>query len=142
MKFKYSRWLLNPTAAFPHQYSILRPVIPIAIKYQNKQLRISALLDTGSDYCLFHESMGKELGIPVKQGKQVGFAGSTGVGTAYFHNVILEIGGWGHECFAGFTPDLDKVGVPYGVLGHGGFFDHYEVIFNFKKEVIEVKKSV
>jgi hypothetical protein len=74
--------------------------------------------------------------------KTIAFAGTTGVGTAYFHYVTLEIGGWSHECFAGFTPDLDKVGIPCGILGHEGFFDRYEVAFNFKKELIEVKKNI
>jgi hypothetical protein len=142
MKFKYAKWPSKPTEAFPQRHSTLRPIIPIVIKYQDRRVRIFALLDTGSDYCLFHESVGKTLGIPVEQGKREQFVGSTGFGTAYFHHVVLEIGGWSHECIAGFTPELDKAGVACVILGHAGFFDRYDVTFNFKKEVIEIKKSV
>jgi len=59
---------------------------------------------------------------------------------AYFHEVTLEVGGWRHDCIVGFSSDLDASVT--GVLGHNGFFDHYEVNFNFKKELIEIKQSI
>lgn len=140
LKFKYYRHGCQPNEVFPQRRSILRPYINIAVKYKNKRQRIIALLDTGSDLCLFPADLGKYLGISVENGKQLPFAGISAKGVAYFHKVTLEIGGWNHDCIVGFSPDMDRMKAP-PVLGHEGFFDRYEVIFNCKKEIIEVKKS-
>jgi hypothetical protein len=141
MKFAYSRFPCNPTEPFPNQHSILRPVIDIAIIYKDQRIRVVALVDSGADWCLFPASIGEQLKIPVDQGKKIQFRGATATGMAYCHEVTLEVGGWGHNCLVGFSSDLDKMNV-YPILGHNGFFDHYEVNFNFKKEIIEVKKSI
>lgn len=141
MKFKYLRLPCKPTEPFPDRHSILRPIINIVIKFQDRSLRLFALLDSGADWCLFPASVGEYLHIQVEQGKKIEFTGISALGVAHFHEVILEIGGWGHNCLVGFSPNLDEMNVP-AILGHSGFFDHYEVTFNFKKEIIEVKKSV
>lgn len=141
MKFKYSKLPCKPTEPFPNQHWVLRPYINIAIKFQNQKPRLLALLDTGADWCLFPSSVGQYLQIQIEQGKKMEFRGVSGFGLAYFHGVTLEIGGWEHNCLVGFSADLDKMNVP-AVLGQYGFFDHYEVNFDFKKELIEVKKSI
>ncbi len=139
LKFKYSRWLCLPTEVFPTRHSILSPVIRIAIKYQGKKFDTVALLDSGANWCIFPASVGEYLGIQIDQGKKLEYTGVSARGIAYFHNVTLEIGGWGHNCLVGFSPNLDTMNVP-AVLGHNGFFDRYEVIFNYKKEIIEIKQ--
>jgi hypothetical protein len=141
MKFKYLRLSCKPTELFPDKHSVLRPIINITVKFQDRSLRLFALLDSGADWCLFPASVGEYLHIQVEQGEKIEFTGVSSLGVAYFHEVKLEIGGWGHNCLVGFSPDLDKMNVP-AVLGHTGFFDRYEVTFNFKKETIEVKPNV
>jgi hypothetical protein len=139
MKFRYSKWPCRPTEPFPNKHSVLRPIINISVKFQDRKLRLFALLDSGADWCLFPASMGEYLCIQVDQGEKIEFTGISALGVAYFHEVTLEIGGWEHNCLVGFSPDLDKMNVP-AVLGQNGFFDRYEVTFNYKKEIIEIKK--
>lgn len=141
MKFKYRKGNRQPPELSPTGKSIPRPVIHIFIKYQEKRLGMLALLDTGSDYCLFAESIGEQLGIPIKEGKEIKFSGATAKGgIAYLHQVTLEIGGWCHNCDVGFSPNLDELKFPYALLGNMGFFDKYVVIFDMQKEIIEIKK--
>jgi hypothetical protein len=139
MKFKYSKFPCNPTELFPHQRSVLRPIINIVIKYKDQRLPLLALLDTGADLCIFPASVGEYLHIPLDQGKRMEIKGISALAIAYFHEVTLGIGGWEHNCLVGFSPDFDKMNVS-AILGHHGFFDHYEVLFNYKKEIIEIKK--
>jgi hypothetical protein len=139
MEFEYSRFPCNPTEPFPDRHSVLRPIIDIAIIYKDQRIRVGALVDSGADWCLFPVSIGEQLKIPVDQGKKMPFRGATATGMAYFHEVTLEIRGWGYNCIVGFSSDLDVMG---GILGQYGFFDHYEVNFNLKKELIEIKKSI
>jgi len=141
MKFKYSRLPCKPTEAFPDKHSVLRPIINIAIKYQNRSFRLFVLLDTGADWCLFPASVGEYLDIQIEQGRKIEYKGISAPGVAYFHEVTLGIGGWYHNCLVGFSRDLDRMNVN-AILGHDGFFDRYEVSFNYKKEIIEVKKIV
>jgi len=141
MKFKYSKWKCPRSEAFPQRISALRPVIHITIKYQNQRLRVFALLDTGADYCLFPKWMGEKLGIPIQKGKKLEYKGAAGgIRNAYFHDVVLEIGGWKNKCYVGFTYEPKEEERHFGILGTIGFFDKYEVIYNFKKNEIKVKE--
>lgn len=69
MKFEYQKWKCAPSKAFPQGLSTLRPIIHIAINYQNQRLRAFALLDTGADYCLFPKWMGEKLAYLFKKEK-------------------------------------------------------------------------
>ncbi len=141
MKFDYKKWPCPRSEAFPSRTWAIRPTVHIAIKYQKQRLRTLALLDTGADYCVFPKWMGERLGIAIPKGKKVKFAGAAGGSRcAYFHRVVLEIGGWDHECDVGFTCEPDEEDMPYGMLGTIGFFDNYEVNFNIKKNTINVKR--
>jgi predicted aspartyl protease len=141
MKFDFKKWPCLPCDAFPDRIWALRPTIYIAIKYQSQRLRAFALLDTGADYCMFPKWIGERLGIEIPAGKKLEFRGAAGgVRTAYFHDVVIEIGGWDHKCYAGFTCEPDEPQLPYGILGTLGFFDSHEVIFNVDKNTIKIKK--
>ena len=74
----------------------------------------------------------------MKSGKKESFGGiSGGHLTAYFHFVSVEIGGWEHKLYCGFSFDIPSFG--YGVLGQRGFFDNFAVKFDLAKEEVELK---
>ena len=64
---------------------------------------------------------------------------STGIGKggikAYFHNVMIEIGGWRHNCYVGFSYEI-----PLSFLGQNGFFNLYRIEFDLEKRRIELKE--
>jgi len=140
VKFKYAKYKISSNEAFPRQVSVIKPVIPVRITYGEKSVTYDMLIDSGADYCLSHATLGEQaLGLNVKSGKIVELGGiKEGKITAYFHDVILEIGGaWKVESYVGFSYDIEHM--PVGLLGSYGFFDKFDVKLEFTREMIEIK---
>ena len=146
MKFPYFRFQSAPCPAFPERNFSYRPVIPIHIYSLDLKTRFQhyALLDTGADYNLFHADLLDVLGVgDVKSGKRQDMFGIEGKGVqTYFHNVIIGVGKWRYKAYSGFT-DFGMVTspdhMPYGILGQVGCFEHFEVVFDYKKLEVEIK---
>ncbi len=139
MKFKYKKFRVPPTPAFPKRKYLLRPIIPVLITYGERTIGYEALLDSGTDFCIFHAEIGEYLGIPVLKGKREPFGGIVGrEAVAYIHQVNLNIGGHQYPSIpVGFSYNVAPHG--YGILGHYGFFNIFRVIFDLKKEQIELR---
>lgn len=129
MKFRYKKY--GP---------YLRPVIPLKLKYRGITQPYNALVDSGSDECLFDSQVAGLLGIEVEQGEMRKASGVGGQTVIYFvHPVEIEIGGFLYETKVGF---VSRAGGPfeYGALGQKGFFDVFVVKFDLLKEEIELRK--
>ena len=127
MKFRYKRY--GP--------GILRPVIPIRIRFQNRSVGYEVLVDSGADSCIFDAQIADILGIELAAGDRRMVAGITGVQRPYFtHPVTIGVGERAFEIVAGFLPDMPPLG--YGVVGQHGFFDHFIVRFDLGREEIEL----
>lgn len=138
MKFPYLKFPAEPNEAFPEKKSTLRPVIPIKICNGDDEINTFALVDSGADHNIFDAEIGKAIGIKIKKGKKLKFWGVGSVQhLAYFHKVKLCIGGWYHECYCGFSYELDDL--PYQILGQDDFFKAFRVIFDFKKKQMELR---
>ena len=59
--------------------------------------------------------------------------------TAYVHDVQIEIGGFAYNVLVAFSHAISKHG--YGILGQKGFFKFCKVIFDYSKEVIQIKEK-
>ena len=137
MKFSYLKFPGEPSSAFPNRKSNSRPVIPVTLTHGNNSLCIQSLIDSGADWCIFHNEIAKELGIDLKSGKEQHFFGAGSFKQfAYFHTVQMEIGGWKFSCYCAFSEELKT---PYGLLGQVGFFDKFQVKLDLVKEAIELK---
>lgn len=89
--------------------------------------RFEAVVDTGSDYCLFEARIGETIGIKIKSGSE-GDLGGVIVGPRtkiYYHNVKLLVGVDMVEIKAGFSWDLSE-----NLLGQNGFFSNFLVTFD------------
>lgn len=86
-------------------------------------------MDSGSDYCLFHSSIGASLGMDVESGIEGGLGGVIGGvrSKLYYHKVRLLTAGEYFDVMAGFSPSLS---VP-ALLGQVGFFDQFVVTFDY-----------
>jgi hypothetical protein len=128
MKFKYKRY----------SKEIIRPVIPIEISYNGREIAYEALVDSGADACIFDAQLGEALGINISAGEENRVSGITGALESYFvHPVTIRVGGFSFDIEAGFLPNIAKMG--YGIIGQKGFFDLFIVKFDYKKEEIELK---
>jgi len=86
--------------------------------------RFDAVVDTGSDYCLFDALIGASIGVRITDGREGPLGGIIpgAKGKVYYHNVKLVIGQEMVEIKAGFSWDLTA-----NVLGHFGFFENFVV---------------
>ena len=107
---------------------VARPIIPVGLTPKDRSWPLQsrfALVDSVSDWCLFHEDIGVRLGIDVHRGEPRGFLGVEQVPmTAHFHDVGLMVGDVRVTIRAGFVTGLR---FPYGILGQAGFFDRFVV---------------
>lgn len=130
---------------FPYKklpYGVVRPIIPVEVRYKDKSVNYFALVDSGADISLFHEEIGKILGIDIENGKKGYVSGVTqGELQAYYiHEIELNVGGWPFKTLVGFMPTLSKNG--HGLLGQKGFFDLFKSInFDYNKKEIEIKNK-
>ena len=140
LKFPYLKFPSEPNKAFPDREHRKRPVVPIEVKYNDKKIKYYVLIDSGADFCIFHAEIGEELGIKIRKGKRVEFYGIVGdKESAYFHDIVISIGGNDFKCRCGFSYQFDNSRMPYGVLGQKGFFDLFEIKMDYEKNRIELK---
>ena len=128
MKFTYKRF----------SNGACRPIIPFEVSNGKKSVRYLALVDSGSDLCVFHKEIADILDIDIEKGKKAHVSGVTeGEKQSYYiHPVTLSFGGLKHTADVGFMANLSKSG--HGILGQYGFFDKYKVSFNLLEEEIEI----
>jgi len=138
LRYDYRKFPAEPSRAFPRRFSAIRPVIPIQLIRGEKKVRYLAIIDSGADLCIFHAEIGELLDLTVEAGKLLQFGGiSNQQLTAYFHDIKVEVGGYEFDCYAGFSKDLGNL--PYGLLGQLGFFNLFDILFDYNKERIELK---
>jgi hypothetical protein len=113
------------------------PVLPIRLTRNHKHADLFALVDSGSDVCMFHSSIARILGIEMKTDSPEEIYGiSDQPITVYFHQVHLTVIGLSSvDIRVGFT---DAAGVAQGVVGQRGFFDNYLIKFERYRDQIEV----
>jgi len=135
MKFRYKNYGYSGTTGRP----VLRPVIPVEVRYNNNSVRYEVLVDSGADFCIFDEQIGRLLGIDInsgRKGKVFGITGKEGE-DHYIHPVVVNIGGWDYKINAAFKKLSN---VFYGVVGQVGFFNKFIVKFDLLKGEIELKE--
>lgn len=145
MKFPFLKLNSSPCSAFPDRKSSWRPIVPIHLYSSDltKKVQYYALLDTGADYNLFHSEIAELIGITnYKNDKEQTMFGIEGEGIkTYFHDIVIEVGGWKYRSYSGFTDfdgkkKADKM--PYGILGQEGFFDIFKARFDYGKLEMEL----
>jgi hypothetical protein len=109
----------------PEQTKIWRPILTVKlIHHHATSTRFDAVVDTGSDYCLFDANIAARIGIKVVSGPEGDVGGIIGrsSGRVYYHNVKLVVGTDIVDIKAGFSWDLTE-----NILGYHGFFDQFRV---------------
>ncbi len=124
MKYEY-------TTVFPPDYRgrfRKQPRVEVKI-YGPKGIspKISALVDSGADYCLFNLEIAKYLGIDLSHTKEVTVTGITGQGKMYFAEIEMEVEHLNEKLKidAGF---IDSQFVD-ALLGQMSFFETHRIKF-------------
>lgn len=119
-----------------------RPVIEIVLRNARDPhapiVAYEALVDSGSDRCIFPSELADVIGIDLTATDNVRDIGGVVAGEqrrVYFHPIEIELGAPGGPAFtttAGFMTDFSNIG--YGLLGRRGFFDQFSFV-KFKEAV-------
>src|SRR3989344_2362767 len=108
--------------------TVSRPLIPVRISAKEKFILTRALIDSGSDYCIFPLDFAYDLRLPLVKSKRTIFRSFSGeAATIYLHQINLSIDTYRVKILAGFTEEIGAYS--YGVLGQKGFFDNFKVCF-------------
>ena len=118
-----------------------RPIIPITLKHNKKELKYVALLDSGSDFNIFHSEIAEVFDIDLTKLSKSTFGGINKGTRGLMQMTAIEIGidDYTFDAPIYFSPDISLDG--YGIVGQQGFFDKFKILFNFKARKIELKKS-
>ncbi|MDA2921643.1 hypothetical protein MYX07_00060 [Patescibacteria group bacterium AH-259-L07] len=68
MKFPYLKLLLPQRSEY-FGLSLLKPITPIKINADGKELRYAALIDSGADFCIFDAQIADILEVDVEKGE-------------------------------------------------------------------------
>jgi hypothetical protein len=113
----------------------------VKLELSNGQNRLAcaAVIDSGSDFCVFPFSFLRQLGIGPSNAPalKTSGVGSQSVPT-HFANIEISLEGvTKFSVYAGFTVGLERG--EHGLLGQLGFFDRFNVIFlRYRKCLIEI----
>ncbi len=127
MKFRYKQFP-NPSGL-----AIERPIISVTLRSPNASrssgIRFEALVDSGSDRCIFSTEVAELLDIDVLATDKVFYVGGVVAGARrpiYVHPVTISVGEASFTSEVGFMPDFSKSG--HGLLGRVGFFDQFSFV--------------
>lgn len=118
---------------------ISRPIIPLIIRNHKAVILYSGLIDSGADYCVFSFEIAQQLGITATESNRIGFfgAGKERI-EGFIGKINLRIGDKDYSEEVIFA-DISDFG--HGILGHKGFFDHFDVNLKYRDQIIEIKNS-
>lgn len=136
--FPYTEFSVKKTgsASSIKQISVFRPIIPVTILYRQKFVQFAALADSGADYNIFHGDIATYLGIKLTSGSKKKISGISGQITGYCHKVSLKIDSYVWETNIIFSNQIPENAI--AVLGNQGFFDKFNVEFNYRDKVISL----
>ena len=137
MEFEYSCGNVEPCTAFPAGPRTCRPIIAVRIQRNGIWTDpIPAVVDTGSDYCVFYGRLAKDLGLVLED---LPSAPAQGIGKADLRiaPVILDTGCFGQwEIRAAFAEnDID-----FALLGYIGFLEKFAFSTNPKEATFTLEK--
>jgi len=119
--------------------SYYRPVIQITLRYNGKEFKYLALIDSGADLNIFHANFASILGIDINKLKVHSFEGIKKEASALGYLSVVEIGidNTFFDTVVIFSNDISDNG--YGILGQQGFFNHFKIEMDYKGKDIELK---
>jgi hypothetical protein len=143
VKKNYTRLPLDrPNPAFKGEMTAWLPLLSVRVGFNHKQTpRIPAVVDSGSQCCLFKADLAEYLGMDLKSGIEGSMGGlSHGMREpVYYHTVKLYVeSDWVIDITAGFIKKLSVA----GLLGRNGFFDNFKVRFDQSliPPILEIEK--
>ncbi len=148
MKFPYTRIGRAAPAilsAFPERPFISLPLLKFGIRYKDKSLKLSALVDSGADVSLFPMDIAEALEINLSKAGSFSLISVSGQAiTVKLHEIEMMFDKYSFKIPVGFSTAAGgarNFGAA-GIIGHRGFFDRFIVSFHSKEEYFEVRDKI
>ena len=133
MQYRYYSFEVEISAGTRRKKTVWRPIVEVILLHGKRIVSYPVLIDSGADYNIFHSVVAEALGINLtsrRKRKLYGLGGQPIKG--YEHKINIKMVGLRTvESKAIFTKELP--GHAFGVLGNEGFFDHFEVRFDYNR---------
>lgn len=136
MQYSYTKLQVQPFANSTRQITVFRPIVPVTIMYRQKLVQFAALVDSGADFNVFHGDIAVYLGIKLTAGSKRTIGGISGQIKGYEHSVRLKIDKYTFRSKIIFSNQLPDNAL--AVLGNVGFFDRFEVTFDYAKRSFDL----
>lgn len=138
MKFAYKKIPIFKDLKSRQVSFVYRPIIPVQIKYRDKEVGYEALIDSGADSCIFHSEIAEILDISWEKGKPCSFGGIGGKFLKGFISspIAISVGGHPIKTSVIFSEEIPSYG--YGILGQEGFFRFFRIRFVFQKKTVQI----
>ncbi len=111
------------------------PIVPVIIRYENKEFPLEALIDAGATISIFKFEVLKDIGISLEECKRIPLKGIGGSITAYSHKVFLIVSNKTIETEIAFSKELD---MKINLIGREGIFDNFIVCYNDKERKVSL----
>ena len=128
----------TPLTVFPYYFdgSDYYPVIPLVFLIGNKRVRSRALIDSGATISVFGEETAEALGVEIEKGEKTVLGGVGGRIVGYIHKLRVRIAGKDFLCPIVFSREYL---VSFNLLGRQEFFKRFRIIFEEKKNLLELE---
>jgi hypothetical protein len=138
LNIPFTKLRRRPSAAFREldKEPVYLPILDVmVISKSRRRLRTFALLDTGAGVTIFGTQHAEDLGIEWKECPTIDVIGLGGDSTGYAEEVKLVIpaSNYAWDVKMVFSPGIDAAKGAWPVLGHNGFFEHFEVRFKNRR---------
>lgn len=110
------------------------PVIKVTLRVHDTELTVSALIDSGASFSIFHPEVAEDIGIKIEKGKIIYLTGIGGRILGYLHELKVSVDGQNFfVCKMIFSREFT---VSFNLLGRDNFFKPFVISFLEKKRKI------
>ena len=130
----YSRVPAKPSQAFPSKTEVLMPLFQMVVGTPSSgSIGFTGLLDTGAVHTMFKTDIAEALGLDWRNAPTVPIRGIAGGVSGHAMDVTLAITEHKYSWVSRvvFCPPPFEIKLP--LIGHMGFFEHFEVRFRSDK---------
>ncbi len=117
-----------------------RPFLPLTLRFQNRSLKIKALVDSGADFCMFNGELltilSPDLDLNTLEKITLGGIGGTATGYVTHLEIGMDNAFISVPAVFSFEFSPDEFG---GLAGQLGFFDAFKIQFDRTNLLIELK---
>ncbi len=128
--------------AFPDKTEIWNPVVELVLRHGKKHFGALALLDSGSQWSFIAPKYANPLGIDWRNGPTMTFGGlgnPNNMGYAVDLKLVLLRANYAWDARVLVTEALEPF--PMILLGHQGFFEHFDVTFQTRLRHFHIERK-